>query len=241
MRRRVLLIAFSVLAGAGLLSARASLAAGPDLTTPEAAVAAYVDAIARQDFNAVIAATSVDRMTTGFDFVGYVDRLGALVPMVPAPATSPFFQQINRSVATAQIANQVRFLAYGLMTTSEVLQGKTVLMKAAEASDFATVVRTDRLAGLRLVRVGIPKPEIMNSERYQKNAVRLAMVQGAETSTERLALLSFEGLHFTLGFTLLRYGDEWTVMAQTSPIAGTKSMGTPSRVTPEAFQKALEP
>ncbi|MGQ0564630.1 MAG: hypothetical protein ACT4OK_06110 [Gemmobacter sp.] len=234
-----MLFAFVVLVGIGLLSARASLAADPDLTTPEGAVAAYIDGVAQQDLDAIIAVTSVDRMTTGFDFVGYVDRLAALVPMTPAPATSPFFQQINRAGATAQIAQQVRFLTYGLMTRSEILEGKTVPMKAAEATDFATVVRADRLAGLKVVRVAIPSPELLNSERYQKNSVKLARVHGADASTERLALLSFEGLYFTAGFTLLRYGQEWTVMSQTSPVSGMTSMGTPVRVTPEDFERTL--
>ena len=239
MQRRVFLFAFAFSVGIGMVSARPSLAADPDLTTPEGAVAAYIDGVARQDLDAIIAVTSIDKMTGGFDFVGYVDRLGALVPTIPAPATSPFFRQINRADAVAQIARQVRFLTYGLMTTSEILEGKTVLMKAAEATDFATVVRADRLAGLQLVKVAIPFPKLMNGERYQKSSVKTSKVYGADASTERVALLSFEGLYFATGFTLLRYGQEWTVMSQSSPIAGMSSLGTPVRVTPEEFDRGL--
>lgn len=239
MQRRVFLFAFAFLVGIGMLSARPSLAADPDLTTPEGAVAAYIDGVARQDLDAIIAVTSIDKMTGGFDFVGYVDRMGALVPMTPAPATSPFFKQINRATAVAQIAQQVRFLTYGLMTTNEIVEGKTVPMKAAEATDFATVVRADRLAGLHLVKVAIPMPELMNGERYQKNSARMSKVHGADASTERLALLSFEGLYFATSFTLLRYGQEWTVMSQVSPLSGMASFGTPIRVTPEEFDKPL--
>jgi hypothetical protein len=231
----MLVFALALLVGIGMVSVRPSLAADPDLSTPEGAIAAYIDGVARQDFDAIIAATSVDRMAEGFDFVGYVDRLGALVPVMPAPATSPFFRQINRADAEAQIARHVRFLAYGLMTKSAILEGKTAPMTAAEASDFAAVVRADRLAGLSLVRVAIPKPEVVNSERYQKNAVRMAKNQGADALTERMALLSFDGLHFAAGFTLLRYGDGWLVMSQTSPVAGMDSLGTPFRTTPEEF------
>jgi hypothetical protein len=239
MQRRVFLYAFAFSVGIGMLSARPSLAADPDLTTPEGAVAAYIDGVAQQDLDAIIAVTSVDKMTDGFDFVGYVDRLGALTTTMHAPATSPFFRQINRADAVAQIARQVRFLTYGLMTTNEILEGKTVLMKAAEATDFATVVRADRLAGLLLVKVAIPMPELMNSERYQKNSVKMAKVHGADASTERLALLSFEGLYFATGFTLLRYGQTWTVMSQSSPISGMSALGTPVRVTPEEFDRGL--
>lgn len=240
MWRRVLPFVFALTVGFGMLSARPSLAADPDLTTPEGAVAAYIDGVARQDLDAIIAVTSVDRMTDGFDFVGYVDRLGALATMTPAPATSPFFKKINRASATAQIAQQVRLLTYGLMTTNEILEGKTVPMKTAEATDFATVVRADRLAGLQLVKVSIPSPELMNSERYQKNSVRMAKVHGADASIERLALLSFEGLYFATGFTLLRYGQTWTVMSQSSPISGMSALGTPVRVTPDQFDRGLK-
>ena len=239
MQRRVLLFAFVVWVGIGMLSARPSLAADPDLTTPEGAVAAYIDGVARQDLDAIIAVTSIDKMTAGFDFVGYVDRLSAMTPIMPAPATSPFFKQINRASAVAQIAQQVRFLTYGLMTTNGVIEGKNVPMKAAEAADFATVVRADRLAGLRLAKVAIPLPQIMNSEKYQKTSARIAKVYGADASTERVALLSFEGLYFATGFTLLRYGQEWTVMSQSSPLSGMIALGTPVRTTQEEFDRGL--
>jgi hypothetical protein len=223
-----------------LFSAAPSLAADPGMKTPEGAIAAYVDGVARRDFKAVIAATAIERMSRNFDFVAYIDRLKALGPTMPAPASDPFLVAINEAGFEAQIAFQVKFLTYGLMTTSEVLQGKMVMMDAAKAGDFATVVRADRLAGLKLLKVGIPNPVILNSERYQVNAARMARVYGAETSTERLALLSFEGLHFVIGFELLNYGDNWAIRSQSSAIAGISSMGSPERVTPEKFEAMLK-
>src|SRR4051794_24141369 len=55
----------------------ASPAAGVSLATPEEAVAAYLTALAAGDVDALLAATAVDEMATGFDLVAYVDRLRA--------------------------------------------------------------------------------------------------------------------------------------------------------------------
>lgn len=82
-------------------------------------------------------------------------------------------------------------------------------MDGAGATDVTSVVRADRLSGLELVKVGIPSLEKLNSQNYQLNASRMAKTYGADASTERLALLPFEGLTFMVGFSLLKYGDEW--------------------------------
>jgi len=235
-----LLLSFVLAACIGLLAAGPSLAADVDLTTPEGAIAAYIDGVTRQDLSAIIATSSADNMSKGFDFVAQVDRIRSLSPWTPAPASDPFFIEINKAGFVAQIAGQVKFLTYGLMTDKEILTGRQVLMDAAGATDFASVIRADRLASLALVKVGIPKPSLLNSEVNQKNAAKLAHIYGADSSTDRVALLSFEGLHFMIGFSLLRYGENWTIMSQSSAFAGLSSMGVPKRVTPEEFEEMLK-
>jgi hypothetical protein len=239
MQRPWLLLPIVLASWIGLLTAGPSYAAGSDLTTPEGAVAAYIDGVIRQDFSAIIAATSVDNMSKGFDFVAQVDRTRSLSPFVPAPASASLFVDINKANFTAEIARQVQFLAYGLMTTSEILDGKTIPMDAAKAAEFASVARADRLASLALVKVGIPKPASMNSKVYQLYAVKIAKVYGADASTERVAVVSFEGLNFLIGFSLLRYGEHWTIRSASSPIAGTDSLGAPKRMTLEEFEEML--
>lgn len=218
------------------------LAAGPSFadTTPEDAVAAYIDGVTAQDFDAILASTAVDKMSEKFDFAAHVDRLHALLASAPSPTNDPLFIEINRADFAAQIAGQVKFLTYGLMTTSEILDGKAVQMDAAGADQFASVVRANRLTGLELVKVGVPSPELLNSERYQANAIKMAKVYGADSSTERVALLAFEGLNFAIGFSLLLYGDDWTVMGQASPISGFDWLGAPKRVTPQEFEDMLK-
>lgn len=63
---------------------------------------------------------------------------------------------------------------------------------------------------------------------------------GADTSTERVALISFEGLNFVVGFLLLRYGDEWFIRSQMSPIANIDVTGVPKKVTPDEFETLLQ-
>ncbi|MCZ7469812.1 hypothetical protein M0412_03830 [Agrobacterium sp. O3.4] len=196
---------------------------------------AYIEGVVQQDFDAIIAATAADKMSAEFDFVASVDRLKALAVPTPAPATSPLFVKINKSGFAARIASQVKFLIYGLMTTNPVVEGKSAQMEKVAADEFATTVSTDRLAGVKLVKVAIPSPALQNSEKYQLNAKNAAKVYGADASAERVALISFEGLHFAVGFHLFRYGDEWGVSDQTSSLAGLGGLGTPKRVTPETF------
>jgi hypothetical protein len=237
MRRPVLSFSLALAAWIGLLSVEPASAASVDLTTPEGAVSAYIDGVARRDFKAIIAATSADRFSKGFDFVANVERLRALTPKEPAPATDPLFIEINKAEFVARIAEQLQMLAYGLMTTNDILHGGVVLMDRAKAADFANVVRADRLAGLKLVKTGTPK--VAKSEKYQAFFAKSAKTLGADTGTERLALVSFEGRYFEIGFSLLRYGDTWTVDQQVSLTTGGSITGAPKPVTPEEFDRML--
>lgn len=107
-----------------------------DQSTPEGAVAGYIEGIAEQDFDAVVATTSVEKMSEGFDFVAQVERLKTLTPRTPLPASDPFFTAINEPGFEAEIASQVKFLVFGLMTASDILKLRPVPMDAAGASDF---------------------------------------------------------------------------------------------------------
>ncbi|CUX64875.1 hypothetical protein CFBP6626_24030 (plasmid) [Agrobacterium tumefaciens] len=211
-----------------------------DLSTPEGTVAAYIEGVAQQDFDAVLATTSVEKASQGYDLVAAVSRLRALTSRMPAPSSSPFLVAINKADFTAQIASQLKFLTYGLMTKSELIEGKTVQMEGEGATDFVSVVRADRLESLELVKVDIPKPSLLNGERNQVNAVKMAATYGADMLTERVALVSFEGLNFAIGFTLLRYGEEWFVLYQNSNIAGLSPLGVPQPVTPDEYEKLLQ-
>jgi hypothetical protein len=223
----------------GLLAIGPALADEPRFATPEDAVTAYVEGVARQDYKAIYAATGIEEMTKGFDFAAYIDRLQVLTPPSPAPGTSPLFVEINRAWFTAQIMRQLQFLIYGLTTTSELVEGKTVRTDDAGAA-FMAEADTTRLSGLSLLKIGAPSPALLNSELNVRNFTRQAAIYGAEESTERVALVAFEGRHYMIGFGLMRFGDEWRIERQVSYLAGTSAFGVPVPVTPESFDELLE-
>ena len=221
--------------GFGLVSITAAMAKG--YKTPEHAIAAYIEGVAAQDLDKVLAATAIDKMSAEFDFIAYVDRLRSLTMVAPAPAGEPMFEAINKAAFTAQISRQVLFLTYGLLTTSELVQGKTVLMDAAGAAAFENEADPARLEGLTLSKVGLPMASMMSDERYLTNAASQAATYGADELTERVALLTLDGASYLIGFTLLRYGRDWGVSNQTSALAGTSSSGAPEPITPEEFDQ----
>ncbi|WP_160008263.1 hypothetical protein [Rhizobium sp. 18055] len=210
-----------------------------DRATPEKAISAHIDAIAHQDFKAVIATTTVDKMSAQSDFVAAASRLQMLSASYPMPPTDPLFVDINRAKFTSQISEQVQLLIYGLMTTTDFVNSSTVRVDAAGINGFVDSLRADRLKGLSLLKIGIPNPRIMNSKMHQANMALLAGNNGADEMTERVALLSFEGSQYAIGFTVLRYGDDWAILSQTSIAAATSSLGKPRRMSSADFDEML--
>ncbi|MFN8465669.1 MAG: hypothetical protein U0X20_08975 [Caldilineaceae bacterium] len=131
--------------------------------------------------------------------------------------------------------SQVRNLAYSLLS-AETVDGSIIANPGAErVQAFVTDVDPSRLAGIELVQIGAPSPDLLSSTRYQDNAAKQAAIYGADELTERVGLLSFEGKDYLLGFTVVRYGDGWKVMNQTSNLAGTSALGTVEPTTPDEF------
>ena len=238
MRRSVsfsaVLFAIFTLAGFWLSSARAA-----DLATPETATSAYIDAIARQDFQAIIAVTAADNVSEHFDFVASSSRLQMLNPSYAMPPTNPFFVEINRGKFIGRISQEVQLLIYGLMTTDSLSKNSATRLDAKEASNFVSAVHADRLKSLSLVKVGIPNPGLMGNKTHQANMALTARNNGADEMTERVALLSFENNQYAIGLTLLRYGKDWTVLSQASIAAAIKGLGDVKRVSAAEFEEIL--
>lgn len=208
----------------------------PIYSTPEAAITAYLDGIKQQNVSAIFTASAIDEPAEQFDFQAYADRLQAM-PLVtsPAPAEYPFYAEMNRVRRQNEVLSQVRNLAYSLLST-ETIDGSIIANPGSErVQAFITDVDPSRLGGIELVEIGAPSPDLLSSTRYQENAAKQAAIYGADELTERVALLSFEGKHYLLGFTLVRYGDGWKVMSQTSNLAGTSALGTVTQTTPDEF------
>jgi hypothetical protein len=227
----------TVMVAAGLpaaVVAQASAApAGGSLATPEDAVRAYLAGVAAGDVDAILAASAVDAMSSGFRTDAYVDRLRMYDFLnAPAPAEHPFFVETNRVRLAARIMGQVQMLAYSLLT-DETLDGPPIVITDQTwAEAFVAAADPARLADLTVLDVAFPAPDLEQDQGLLDAMARSAAVYGADEQTERLATLAFEGGMYELGFTLLRYGDSWRVSSQTSPLAGTSAFGTARRVEP---------
>ena len=223
-----------VLAQASPVPAASGVVTGS--ATPEAAVEAYVAALAAGDAERILAASAVDRMADGFDFQAYTERIQALTLMSMAPAEYPLFRSLNRYQQAAQLLGQVRNLVYGLLS-GETIDGSAIApMDALRITAFMVAVDPARLTGLSTLDVRMPEPEAMTSDRYLELAAALAKAYGADEMTERLALVELDGQTYALGFTLLRYGHDWLVSNQSSPIGGTSLLGTAEPMSRADFE-----
>ena len=224
-------------AGPALLSGWVALmlvsgAGAAELSTPEAAVKAYIEAVAAHDLDRILAASAVDAMSANYDFEGFVDRQKALTAVTPVPSTDPMLVSINRATFAAQIARQVQFLTYGLLDTSSLEHWRPHVMDRTDAAAFANDINPARLEALTIGDISAPQLPVESQERDLAFAAGEALIYGADEHAERGAVINFEGASYVIGFTLLRYGDTWGVSSQSSPILGTNPMGSPLRVAP---------
>lgn len=232
------LFAAALAACIALLSVTATTAKG--FKTPENAINAYVTGIAAGDFDKVLAATAIDEMSQNFDFVAYVDRLQSLTVAAPAPSTNPLYVAINKAAYTETIATQVQFLTYGLLSTSPVLEGRSVQMDGDGAADLQSEFDLSRLAGLTVSKIRPPVPSVTSDERYLTNSASQARTLGADELVERIALVTLDDRSYLIGFTIVRYGETWGISSQVSALAGTTVIGTPIPITPEDYDASFQ-
>lgn len=87
--------------------------------------------------------------------------------------------------------------------------------------------------------LGIPSPALVYHERNQENWNRTAAYYGADELTERVVLLLFEGDYYYVGFTLLRYGENWKISNASSALGNTNPLGAPQKITEEEFAELI--
>ena len=207
--------------------------------TPEDAVTAYLAGVAQGDFNKILEACAINEMSENFKFDLYIDRVRAFTLQAQAPANYPFFVEVNKAQLTSQISSQVKILTYSLLSTENVGDGNVIRMDIDGANMFIKAVDPSRLAALEVKKIDLPNKAIMSGVRYQENAAKQASVYGADEATERAALFSFEQNYYYVGFSLLRYGDNWKINSQTSPMAKTSVLGNAEKTTPDAFDSMI--
>lgn len=213
----------------------------PIFQTPDEVIAHYVEGIARNDVNRILQAAAGPELGESFQFDRSVERLGGVMMLMQslAPSGYPFYAEINRSHLSSQILSQVKLLAYSLLSDEEVDGSSLFEVDAERVKRFIAAVDPAGLAGMEVETIALPNETLMNDERYLKNMALMAAVNGADEATERVALLSFAGRHYVIGFTLLRYGETWKISNQSSPLAGMNSLGTPGEITADEFAEMI--
>lgn len=215
--------------------------------TPEEAVTGFMEALKKQDFGAILATTAVDRMSEGYDFVAQAGQLKVITPSFAMPASDPFFISVNKAFYAGLIAKDVQFLTYSLMMANNpviidtLLEGHTYANPdyPTAATDMFDAVQAKRLSELSISKIAPPLPEKLNSESQQRLFSKHAKFFQGDAETERVALLSFDGRDFLVGFSLIRYGDDWLVEGTRPWIAETNRMGGAKRTTPDEFEALI--
>jgi hypothetical protein len=225
-------------AGTASKAQTADHTAGVEFKTPEEAITYYLDGIARNDVRKILQASAINEMGGKFKFDLNAERLRVMNPAQLSPTEYQFYSEINKSYLSSQILNQVKNLSYSLLS-GEKVDGSVIPADAGRVSRFIKDVDPQRLSRMELKKISPPNKTVMNDARYLENAARNASIYGADESTERLALISFEQNYYSLGFTLLRYGASWKISGQVSPLANTNALGTAEKTTEEGFESMV--
>jgi hypothetical protein len=245
--RIVLVIAFLSLFFAGCTAVTlkidpvARATAQPDAATfgtPEEAITQYLHGIAQNDIGEILQASAVDEVGEKFRLDLVVERLRAFLPTTTlAPTDYPFYAEINKAELTSQILRQVKMFAYSLLSSEETASGAPIMMDAERINTFIRDVDPTRLATITVKRIdALP---ILNNPKALENSTALAKTYGADNSTERVVLFSFEGKDYLAGFGLLQYGDNWKILSQHSNYAGLSPLGAPQEITVEEYEQLV--
>ncbi len=240
MQKKLAIFVVVCLLGVGLLGLRSMVTAqngALTFKTPEDAINYYMQGIIQADATKILDACAVNEMAEKFNFEFYLDRIQAFVPYsFEAPATAPFYIETNKAQVTRDRLFQARMFAYALLSTEDTTSGKTIVkMDAERVAKFVKDIDPKRLAQVQVKKSAISSPNAMATTSYQNAAQKNAKSYGADEYTERVTLFSFEENFYYVGFSLLRYGEDWKIAFAYSAMANTDSLGTPKKTTEKDF------
>ncbi len=244
MKRIPVLILFLALFAGGCARKESALTdsreqlADVSLKTPEEAVTHYLGGVAQNDVRKILQASAINEMGGNFKFALYAERLRVINPTYLSPAEYPLYAEINKAQLSSQILNQVKNLSYSLLS-GEKMEGGIIQADAERVSRFIKDVDPQRLSKLEIKKIDLPNKKVMAEAGYLENAARVAKGYGADESTERVVLFSFEQNYYYLGFTLLRYGTNWKIANQVSQLAGTSVLGAAQGITEAEFERII--
>lgn len=211
--------------------------------SPEDAITRYFEGLAEADFDKISQSLATDEMSEQFDFEAYTEMLGGIFLPVQSlsPTDYPLYVESNRMQLSAQNFSRVRLFTYSLLSSEEVEKGATIQgMDAERIEGFIKDVDPARLSDLEVIKIAPPNETVMDSSKYLKHAATIAHIYGADEFTERVALFSFEGDYYYLGFTLLRYDENWKIGYATSALSNASVMGAPEKTTQTDFESLID-
>lgn len=217
-------------ADAGAAQAAASPTPAVAFATPEDAISYYLDGVAQNDTGKILEACAIAEMSEQYQAELFVERLGGvmMLQMMPAPADYPFYRDVNKAQQTARILAQVRNFAYALLSDEDVAAATPIMeVDSDRVRKFITDVDPAQLATIEVTNITPPPVPAASETRYSENSERIARIYGADEYTERVVSFTYEGSDYYTGFQLLRYGDNWKVMDQSSPMGNTSALGVP--------------
>jgi hypothetical protein len=223
-------VAVTSLAMVAALAQAADAGSGLSFSTPEAAVEHFVKNIAADDVDAAMQAFAVKELAARAH-VAAKARVKSGLPRT-GPLRLPksrIYDRILEINLRAEFAGETRRFVYALLLDNGMDDQMT------EASDanldrFVRAANPARLRGLKIVRIDQPVPSVTRTAKAIEQAKVHASWDGADDSTERIALFELGGKHYRGGFTLLRYGKTWRVRRLSSVYAGGDH-GRPVRAT----------
>jgi hypothetical protein len=223
------------------LSAQSFTIKKQQFKTPEAAIEYFIGAVTENDLMKAFEACAVAPYAEGFDFKAFAKRLNAIVWTTSlSPSEYELYRQMNMITVMSRISNQIKFFSYSLLYPGTDFM-QTKLYPGNKAVDhFVRVADPKKLSTLKLRKVLIPEIMLTENPRIEENAVAQALPLGADTSTERLAVLTWEGKAYGLGIHLLRYGEDWYIDSLVSNYEGTSVLGTAVEVSPEMLKTILD-
>lgn len=207
--------------------------------TPEEAVEYFVQAISQNDLEDAFKACSIEEYSSGFDFFKLSKRLQAFTPKDLAPSQYIMYEEMNAYIIASRLVSQIKTFTYSLLTDMDLTQIK-IIENDDEILEFIEEVNPEKLKNLKLVRVDMPYPNLLKSEKAVKNLKAQAETYGANEATEMAAFYELDGQTYLGGFYLIRYNSGWKIVSINSAFLGTSVDGSAIKMTMDEYLELLE-
>lgn len=193
------------------------------LATPDAAVEQLVHSLAAEDFDGALAAFAIDDYAAHVDFVATARGKRGINPGIDRPPSQ--HKLYRRSIAIEArraAADDLLHLAMALLVgdPDQRMHDCDPTLSTSDPTCDPRAVAMDmaQLHRLELVRVD-PPAALTRTPGLRQVLEEHAVALGADSVTERVALLRLADQHYWCGFRLVKYGSRWRILTLESQLA----------------------